>query len=313
MILEFLSSARLVPLPESMELSGLPPGARKVLVVLLPYGRALVGDVFCGYERWRFGKLEHFPWDEISLYDDSSKKLSVEGLSPIVLPTSIVTRLRRLLLAEALPPGDHQRTLSMLMPLLAGEGRQLPASTAGSPFEELLAGDGLLQRAYWGLRFALFRNDEESVEKLSFWLRRARRSFDDAQGLPLFWASPCDNPGRHAFEMLGSLGFSDEQITDFRSPDNPSIHRSQWGVLLKQRCPFPSGKDGVERRFWAFFSVPLWENLRRRDGLTVREALVAAQGYWEAREGEIFFRHFRSPWSDWSLTAAIGPERYESV
>jgi hypothetical protein len=312
MILEFLSSGRLVPLPEPMDLSGLPPEAHRALVVLLPYGRALVGDVCSGYERWLFGKLDRFPWREIVLYDDSPISLPTEGLGAIALHPAVATRLRRLLLGDVDPPGSHRQTLKVLLPLLAGEGRHLPAAS-GSPFEELLATDSVLQRGYWGIRFALYQKDEALLERISLWLRRSRRTFDDVQGLPLFWASPSDVPSRKALETLTSLGFSEDQIIDFRSPDNPSIHRSQWGILLKQRLSEGSEGEELDKRLWLFFSVPLWENLRRRDSLTIPEAFKAAQGFLEAREGELFFRPYRPPWHDWIPAAALGPDRYESV
>ena len=312
MILEFLSSGRLVPLPETMELSGLPSGAGEILVVLLPYGRALVGDLFCGYERWRFGKLGRFPWREISLYDESPQKLSAEGLGAILLPGGAVTRLRGLLLTVVPPPGSHRETLKVLMPLLTVEARALPGLARALPVEDLLAGDGALQRGYWGVRLGLFRRDEEAVERQTLWLRRARHSFGDVQGVPLLWTSPSDVPAAPAREMLLSLGFGREQVSDFRSPDNPSIHRSQWGILLKQRL-FSASEEGIEMRLWAFFPVPLWENLRRRDGLTLVESLWAARGYLEAQEAEAFFRPYRSPWQGRGLAAAIGPDRHETL
>lgn len=308
MILEFLSSGRLIPLPETMEVSGLPPETGGTLIVLLPYGRALAGDVFCGYERWRFGKLGRFPWLEISLYDDSPKELITEGLGTILLPGGAVTRLRGLLLGDVVPPGSHEETMKVLVPLFAGEG--LSRHEEELAVEEILALDAILRRGYWAVRLALFRRDRASLERQTVWLGRARYSFNEVQGLPLLWTSPSDFPGAPALEMLASLAFGREQVVDFRSPDNPSIHRSQWGILLKQSLT-PSSEEGVGLRVWAFFPVPLWENLRRRDGLTLSESLKAAWGYVEAQAAEGFFRPYRSPWQGRDLAAAIGPDRHD--
>jgi len=57
-VFELMSKGNVARLPDDMEIDGLPKDMPSLVILLMPYNRALVGtEVFVFHEKWIWGKL----------------------------------------------------------------------------------------------------------------------------------------------------------------------------------------------------------------------------------------------------------------
>lgn len=295
MIGELMSTGNIVPLPGNTVIRGFPPGVRPEVTLMLPFGRVLVGiRVLGGLEQWLWGKPGCFPWKEISLLPGRPACLCIEGLGNITLSPQTVGRLRLTLLSRATPPGDHYLTVRQLAALL-GDPADLSADP-GMLWRTFLIKPHL-RRAYWGVRFGLLWGGADMVGRIGVWLKYAPTAFEGLEESPSLWTALSGIPSQETRAEIASLGFTEDRFFHLRSGDaNPSVFRSDRGILLHYLHEgFLSKEIGsrVPFRVWAFMPTPLWERLRNRNRVPLREIMLAWWGYSDAGNAEKWFRPYR--------------------
>ncbi len=295
MIGELLSSGRIVSLPANTDVHGFPPGIDPEVVLMLPFGRMLVGcRVLGGLEQWLWGKAGVYPWKELSLFPDHPLHLSIAGLGTVSLSQRMIAQLRRHLLSRATPPGDHFLTIRRLGGLL-GKNEVL-SPDPGIIWRTFLVKPHL-RRAYWGVRFGLLWGGADMVERIGVWLRYAPTAFEGLEEYPSIWMALSGIPTREIRQEIGIYGFEEDRFFQLRSGDaNPSVFRSEKGYLLHYLHEGFVTRElatGVPFRIWLFLPSVLWERLRNNERVPLREILLAWWGYAEARQSENWFRPYR--------------------
>lgn len=295
MIGELMSTGNIVPLPENTVIRGFPQEVDPEVTLMLPFGRVLVGvRVLGGLEQWLWGKLGVFPWRELSLLPGRPARLVIEGLGEITLSPQTVGRLRLMLLSRATPPGDHFLTVSQLRGLL-GDSADLSVDPAMLWRTFLIKPH--LRRAYWGVRFGLLWGGTDMVGRIGVWLKYAPIAFEGLEESPSLWTALSGIPSQETRVEIASFGFAEERFFHLRAGDaNPGVFRSDRGVLLHYLHEgFLSKEIGsrVPFRIWVYLPMGLWERLRDRNRIPLREIMLAWWGYVDAGNAEKWFRPYR--------------------
>ena len=288
MLAELLRNGDMVLLPEKHRPEGIPAPIVPYVVLLAPYNRALVGtDVLGCHERWLWGKLGGDLWQDVTLYDDKSKTLSLGIFGDIRVNSQAVTLLRRELLSHLLPPGDHEAALRLLREALRHDAVASIVEKSQDPtlWGELVEEDETLRMAYWGFRLALAWGTSETIVHLRTWLRLARHSFDGSLRKPRLWAF-LGSPDEASLKDLMALGFREEPLHTLSSNEiSPAAVKGPGGYLTQFWYHQGSPKDGVPplgMRLWLYLTSALWDDLRGRKGLSVREMVFASWGFLDA-------------------------------
>ena len=158
MLLELMSNGTLAELPpDSIPDSFSLPDETSVML-LLPHNKYLLGT---GSDTWLYGRPGKVP-QSVCLYDNEGLSLMNDGDKPTILSPHTVNALRRKLFMNSEPPGRHSQTVLMLRTIM----REHPVfSFGGADFldEKVFTGfaesDEVLMKAYWTLRFALYRGE----------------------------------------------------------------------------------------------------------------------------------------------------------
>lgn len=294
MIGELMSTGKIVPLPGNTVVHGFPPGVDPGVTLMLPFGRVLVGcRVLGGLEQWLWGKLGCFPWKEVALLPGRPLSFSIEGFSDICISPETVERLRLILLSRATPPGDHNLTVRRLAALLEDSGDL--SGDPGMIWRTFLL-KPYLRRAYWGVRFALLWGGEDMIWRIGVWLKYAPIAFEGLEESPTIWTALSGTPSVESRAGISALGFSEDRFFHLRSGDaNPSVFRSDRGVLLHYLHEGFLSKEISSRipfRVWVFVPIALWERLRNRNRVPLREIMLAWWGQADASNGEEWFRPY---------------------
>ena len=115
--------------------------------------------------------------------------------------------------------------------------------------------------AYWGIRFALFRNDYEAVSRIKTWLKNASDVFEGAQQIPRVWFSLTEIPGKKDIQEMEALAFSLDDLQRMNSQSSrPVVLYSKSGYLILSDF----GGEGPESAFriWMFLPIALWNEMR---------------------------------------------------
>ncbi|MDD3707730.1 MAG: hypothetical protein WCQ97_02385 [Aminobacterium sp.] len=287
MIYELMSTGNIVRLPDAMTISGLPKIEAPNVVLLLPYNRVLIGtSSSLNLEKWVWGKIGEEQMAEVFLYQNKPLMLSVEGLRPISLSVEVVAELRKLLLSQTEPPGEHMPAVLILKGLLRNEMADVITEETLKDEQfilDLIERDLSVKQAYWGIRFALARNDYTSVARIKAWLKSVGSLFDEvAQGVHL-WFSLTDLPGRKELADLENLSFTLDDLQRMNSQrSRPVVLFSRSGYLVLSEQSFE--KSETVFRIWLYLPLHLWNELREKRKLSIREIISASWGYLEAKE-----------------------------
>lgn len=278
-----------------MVIHGLPLGVDPEVTLMLPFGRVLVGNrVFGGLEQWLWGKLGCFPWKEVSLLPGHAVCLSIEGLADIDLSPQTVEHLRQRLLCRATPPGNHYTTVRQLAALIDDTGDI--SVDPGMLWRTFLIRP-YLRRAYWGVRFGLLWGGTDMIGRIGIWLKYAPTAYEGLEESPMMWTALSGTPSRETRREIAARGFSEDRFFHLRSGDaNPGVSRSDQGVLLHYLHEGFLSKEIASRipfRIWTFVPTPLWERLRTRNRVPLREMILAWWGYTDASCAEEWFRPYR--------------------
>jgi hypothetical protein len=288
---ELLTNGDVVRLPGEVSVMNLPERGRPHVVLLAQYNRVLVGtDQFESFERWLWGKPDGSEWEEISLYEGMSKKLHVPFLGDVHIKSSVVTLLRRELLNRLSPPGNHDAAAALVRDALQEDSTCVlaPLLKDEETFREMVEEDVILRAAYWGFRMGLLWGGPEMILRIKMWVRLARLSFDSALRFPRMWFFLTGQPDETSVTDLLGIGFSGEQLRSLDGEDgNPVLLKGPGGYLI-QAWHNGLGRSGKEEhvplRVWLYLTVSMWDDLRGKKGLSLREMVFAAWGFLEATD-----------------------------
>jgi hypothetical protein len=304
LIFELMSNGTIASLPQTALPDGIPdiPGG---VVLLLPYNRYLLGHCFMrNYERWIWGKPGGDP-QEVFLYENGPQSLVVDDATRVVLPPNVVSQIRNALFSQMQPPGEHLPTVLILRGVL----KEHPAFkddilVQNEPlFLRNIEKDGILNMTYWAVRFALFRGEFEAIARIKTWLRAASDLFDAQSHSPKIWFSLTPLPGSKELAELESLSFSLDDLQRMVSQSAlPVILFSKLsGYLVLSDF---GGGGGASFRVWVFLPIPLWNELRERRKLSIRDLVVSVWGYCDAVQAVAERAHYASPPRAWDPVAA---------
>jgi len=287
LIFELMSNGAIVGLPQAALPKGIPdiPGPRTVL--LLPYNRYLLGHSFMrNYERWIWGKPGADP-REVFLYESGPQSFVIDSTTRVTVPAGVVAEIRGALFSQMQPPGEHLPTVLILRSVL----KEHPAFkddilVQNEPaFLQCIDKDNVLSMTYWAVRFALFRGEFEAIARIKAWLRTASDLFDSKepaeQGhVPKVWFSLTPLPGGKELSELEALSFSVDDLQRMVSQSAlPVVLFSKAGYLVLSDF---GSVGGAAFRVWVFLPPSLWNELRERRKLSIRDLVMAAWGYCDA-------------------------------
>lgn len=282
MIFELMSNGSVAELPQTALPDGIPEIPGPGVVLLLPYNRYLLGHCFMrNYERWIWGKPGTDP-QEVFLYENGAQVLSLDDSTRVTLSESAILKIRGALFAQMQPPGEHLPTVLILRGVLKDHPVfKDDALVQNEPaFVRYVEKDILLNMTYWAVRFALFRGEFEAIARIKTWLRTASELFD-TQGLaPKIWFSLTPLPGSKELADLEALSFSVDDLQRMVSQSAmPVVLFSKAGYLVLSDF---GGSGGASFRVWVFLPAPLWNELRERRKLSIRDLVISAWGYCDA-------------------------------
>ena len=288
MIFELMSRGDIVELPEGADIiDGCGP---EDVILLLPYNRYLHGKMLNGYESWKLCKREpdasrngSADQEEIFLYEGETRPLNFDIGHQVIISREVVGKLKNALLSSAPPPGEHFQAAAALKGILEPDivNNELFVFDEAFAFTQL---DKKIEAkaAYWAVRFALSRGDHDVVSRIKLWYRIAPRiAFSEPK--VLVWFSLLSMPDAEAVASMVSLGMSEENIHRIAAQSvSPVVLFSKKGYLVY--ASYGDGHRTPVFRQWAYFPTPVWNELRDRKRITLRELLTAAWGADEARQ-----------------------------
>jgi hypothetical protein len=274
-----MSNGSLAGLPQASLPEGIPDIAGPRVVLLLPYNRYLLGHSFMrNYERWIWGKPNSEP-REIFLYEDGPCSMALDDSIHVTLTTAAVGQIRRALLAQMPPPGEHLPTVLILRGILKDHPifRDETLVQNEPAFLASLDREGIPYMTYWAVRFALFRGEFEAIARIKTWLRTAAELFDANGHAPRVWFSLTSLPGAKELAELEALSFSVDDLQRMVSQSAmPVVLFSKAGYLVLSDF---GGSGTATFRVWVFLPAPLWNELRERRKLSIRDLVISAWGY----------------------------------
>ena len=288
MIFEFMSRGNIARLPDGMTVDGLPEGPFPRVLLLLPYNRYLVGSATMKhYERWTLGKLGTDESTEVFLYEGKPKTLLLGEVEKVTISVEVISQLKSCLSGQMPPPGEHMPSALILRGLigeehLLGHGEFLQNEEA---FFDVLEKDPTAKMAYWSIRLALFRNDYEAVSRVKTWMKSAADVFEGVTQPPRIWFSLTDLPGKRDIEEMEGLAFSLDDLQRMNSQSSrPVVLYSKSGYLILSDF----GGEGPDSAFriWMFLPIALWNEMRERRKLSIREIVMASWGYLDGLSAE---------------------------
>ena len=280
MIFELMSRGNIVELPEAPNvINGYEP---EDVILLLPYNRYLQGKIQSGYESWKLCKIGIPEQEEIFLYEGETRALNFDS-HRVIISQEVVDKLKNTLLASTMPPGEHFQAAAVLKGILEPDIINDELFVIDEAFAmERLDKKIEAKAAYWAVRLALSRGEHDAVSRIKLWYRIAP-SIAFSEPRVLVWFSLTQMPDFEAVTSMVSLGISEENISWVAAQTvSPVVLFSQKGYLL-----FASYGDGQKTPFfreWAYFPVPVWNELRDRKRITLRELLTVAWGADEVRK-----------------------------
>jgi hypothetical protein len=157
-------------------------------------------------------------------------------------------------------------------------------------FQQYIEKDSVLNMIYWSVRFALFRGELEAIVRIKTWLRTAADLYDAnesaAQGhVPKVWFSLTPLPGGKELAELEALSFSVDDLQRMVSQSAlPVVLFSKAGYLVLSDFGSPGG---ATFRVWVFLPATLWNELRERRKLSIRDLVISAWGCCDAAQAVV--------------------------
>lgn len=279
-----MSNGTLAELPPENMPEGISPPGDSSVMLLLPHNKYLLGRR--GGEWIYAGRGENISPQNIFLYDSQSIALHNEDAEPTILTAGTVNTLRKELLAMSEPPGNHTGAVLMLRtfmrnyPIFSSEGAEYLDENI---FAETLRKNPILRKVYWTLRFAMNRSELEAVNRLKAWLKADPEVFALHGRDMRLWFSMLEMPDDEAVSELESLLFSQLELKRMAAQTSSPVivynQASGWLVLGR----FGRKRD-VMFSLWAYYNHELWNELRERKKLSVKDIILASWGEFETRQ-----------------------------
>jgi len=288
MIFELMSEGKIVRLPDTMNIDGLPEKLLPRVILLLPFNRVLVGTCMLdNMDSWFYGKLGTGKWKEVFLYEDSPLVLGGDDIPDIELDQEQVVFLKEHLLVQLSPPGNHVSTLLVLKGLRTDLGIFNDGNTWTNETWVLshISKNIVLRRAYWGIRKALVHKNTPMLERIKTWFNFASDIDFEPFGHPQIWFSLTELPGETDLAEIEGLGFTRDNLLKMNSNfSNPVVLSNALGylVLMIQY----SGDEYGELRVWMYLTMSMWEDLRRKKKMSIKEIVHSGWGYLDAIEAD---------------------------
>jgi len=287
-----MSNGSIASLPQTACLKGIPDILGPRTILLLPYNRYRLGHSFMrNYERWIWGKPGIDP-QEVFLYENGPQTLVVDEVARVTIPANVISEIRSSLFSQMLPPGEHLPTVLILRGVLKDHPIfKDDALIQNEPvFLKNIDKESVLSMTYWSVRFALFRGEFEAIARIKTLLRTASDLFDSQETqfsgatlngqAPKVWFSLTPLPGGKELSELEALSFSVDDLQRMVSQSTlPVVLFSKAGYLVLSDF---GGAGGASFRVWVFLPALLWNELRERRKLSVRDLVISAWGYCDA-------------------------------
>ena len=302
MIFELMSNGSIANLPQTALPEGIPEIPGPGVILLLPYNRYLLGHSFMrNYERWLWGKPGTDP-QEIFLYENGPLSLDFDEASRVTLSVNAVTQIRNTLFSQMQPPGEHLPTVLILRGILKDHPvfKDETMVQDEPAFVRHIEKDGIVNMTYWAVRFALFRGEFEAISRIKTWLRTASELFDAQGYAPKVWFSLTPLPGAKELAEMETLSFSVDDLQRMVSQSAmPVVLFSKSGYLVLSDF---GGSGGMSFRVWVFLPPPLWNELRERRKLSIRDLVVSAWGYCDAVQALTERSRYQDSWAFDTIT-----------
>jgi hypothetical protein len=235
------------------------------------------------YERWIWGKPGIDP-QEVFLYENGPQSLVVDETTRVAISANVISEIRGALFSQMLPPGEHLPTVLILRGVLKEHHAfKDDVLVQNEPaFLQCIDKDSALNMTYWAVRFALFRGEFEAIARIKTWLRAASDLFDPNESAlpghaPKVWFSLTPLPGGKELSELEALSFSVVDVPRKISQSAlPVVLFSKAGYLVLSDF---GGVGGSAFRVWVFLPAFLWNELRERRKLSIRDLVISAWGY----------------------------------
>lgn len=261
------------------------------------------------YERWIWGKPGIDP-QEVFLYENAPQSLVLDDSTRVVIPTAVIVQIRSVLFSQMQPPGEHLPTVLILRgvlkdhPVLKDDALVQDELT----FLHNVERDGVVNMTYWAVRFALFRGEFDAIARIKTWLRTAAELSDTHSGMlqgnaPKVWFSLTPLPGSKELAELEALSFSVDDLQRMVSQSAlPVVLFSKSGYLVLSDFGTPGG---AAFRVWVYLPAALWNELRDRRKLSIRDLVISSWGYCDAVQAVAErARYAPAPWTLDPVTAA---------
>ena len=284
MLLELMSNGTLAELPPDNAPSGVKLPDEPSVMLLLPHNKYLLGT---SGGKWIYAdSSDKRDSQNVSLYDDEVLSLINEGFKPTILPGKTVTALRKELFMLTDPPGNYHATVSMLRTFMRYHS-VFSQNEFGLPdekdFHMAMKNDLILTKAYWTLRFALSRNEMETVGRLKAWLRAGPELFTRNNLVSHIWFSIMDMPDASAIAELEELSFSTLELKRM-TMQNVSpllVYNPKSGWLILGRF----GRDlGTMFFVWVYLNHEMYSELREHKRMSVHDIIYSVWGEYETQQ-----------------------------
>jgi len=255
------------------------------------------------YERWIFGKPGTDP-REVFLYESSPPAFIVDDVTHFAIPANVVQEIRSALLSQMLPPGEHLPAVLILRGAMKDHPVFMDDTLVQNEpvFLQSIDKDNVLCMTYWAVRFALFRGEFETIARVKTWLRTAADIFDSQEAAfngaslngttpdgvmsdgvtasvqaPKVWFSLTPLPSGNELSELEALSFSIDDLQRMVSQSAlPVVLFSKTGYLVLSDF---GNAGGAIFRVWVFLPAVLWNELRERRKLSIRDLVISIWGY----------------------------------
>jgi len=302
MYYELFSDGSIAQLPGNTSVpEGLPSGVNPKVILFAPFNRVLVGyTTFSGYDCWIWGKLHSPSWQEVQLYNEISLELPVPW-EIVRIKEKAVFLLRKALLGQSSPPGNHKVALNML--------RETQKHTPGfvlfdtlddqESLWEYITQNPQLRAGYWGFRMASLWGGEDMADRIRLWLRVAPSLYDAFLARPRMWgflSYPFDAFSMH---QIGELGFRKDQLEVLRNvEENPLALASSSGYLVQyvfEPQNYPEiPRDSLPTSMLLYLSRKVWTQGREENRLSLREVFFSSWGFLDALDAEARFASYQT-------------------
>lgn len=256
------------------------------VMLLLPHNKYLLGTADRNNGKWIYASVKPgLASKDVFLYDNEVLSLLNDGASPTVIPAGTVNALKRELFSLTEPPGRYEPTVLMLRTLIpkheifSGIYNKIPDE---KKFNRAMKNDLFLRKLYWTLRFALSRNELETVRRLAAWIKADPKTFENPKYKMKIWFSLLEVPDKKIMDDLEKLSFSKLEIQRMSEQHlSPLVlYNPISGRLVLARF----GKVNTMFLTWIYLNHELYYELAENKKMSMTDIIHAVWGEYETQQ-----------------------------